>query len=442
MHAGDLLRNRKDYRSGVETLQTWLRNAEADLSTAQLTSTEKIKAFGERLKVLHEEVESIEELFKNISRKFQALIQDLSRDEVDKMMNTLKKEKETLVRVRALIPMQLHLYHQLLVQQESLEAGQREISSWLDEAERLLASYNLSGGRDSALAQLDRHKVFFSRSLYYKSMLESKNKVFSSIVKSVDAHADVNKAEGGVELRKLNERFAKVFQSAQIWEQKLQEAVRCWTKFRECERQISEWLSAAETLINDKHIDNRQSVEHHKNFFGKVNERWIQDLVNAGHDLRNSLPVEQQAPIVEAVDALQRRWKEVLSFAPLHLMRLEFRLDEATFTQYLKEIEMEINAEQQALIKNEDVGSILQRNKEFFVNRGIVLQVERCLQALKKISTAYNHLQPNDTFLGETAQRAERLWENVAQKVEYLRDQLRQVPEQWAAYRQKLVFFK
>ena len=55
--------------------------------------------------------------------------------------------------------------------------------------------------------------------------------------------------------------------------------------------------------------------------------------------------------------------QEVLSFAPLHLMRLEFRLDEATFNQYLKEIEKEIHAEQQSFNRHEDVESILARNR-------------------------------------------------------------------------------
>ncbi|KAL0110413.1 hypothetical protein PUN28_013801 [Cardiocondyla obscurior] len=437
MHAGDLIRSRKDYKTGIETLQNWLRNAEVALSTTGLSSTERIKAYGEKLQTLHNEIEGIENLFKNISKKFQSLIQDLSRDEVDKMMNTLKKEKEALVKVRALIPMQLHLYHQLLVQQESLEAGQKEISAWIDEAESFLGNINLAGGRDAALAQLDRHKAFFSRTLYYKSMLESKNKVFANIVKAVDSHADVETAEGGATLRELNNRFVKVSQAAQAWEQRLQESVRRWTKFKECERQISEWLSIAEAMINEKHIDNRQSVEYHKNFFGKVKEKWIQDLVKAGQDLRNTLSVDQQLPIANTVEVLQNRWREVLTFAPLHLMRLEFRLDEASFLQYLKEIEMEISSEQQALINNDDVDGIQQRNREFFVNRGTVLEVERCLQTLKKISDAYCKLKPKDSTLADAVQNAERLWEETAQKVENLREQLREVPQQWATYRQK-----
>lgn len=437
MDAGDLIRTRKEYMAGIEILQSWLRDAETGLSTIGLISTERIKAYGEKLQTLHNEIEDIEDLFKNISKKFQTLIQNLSRDEVDKMMCILKQEKEALVKVRALIPMRLHLYHQLLVQQESLEAGQKEIAAWLDAAEHFLSTINLTGGKDAALAHLDRHKVFFSRTLYYKSMLESKNKVFAGIVKAVDSEADVRTADGGTTLRELNDRFARVSLAAQTWEQRLQESIRRWSKFKECERQISEWLSLAETIINDKNIDNRQSVEYHKNFFSRVNEKWIQDFMEAGQDLQKVLPIEQQFPITNIVQTLQERWKEVLTFAPLHLMRLEFRLDEATFLQYLKEIEVEISSEQQALINNDDVDSISQRNKEFFVNRGIVLEVERCLQTLKKISEVYNKLKPDDTSLVDAARNVERLWEESAQKVENLRKQLREVPQQWAAYRKK-----
>jgi hypothetical protein len=55
--------------------------------------------------------------------------------------------------------MQLHLFHQILVQQESLEAGQIEIGQWLDEAEALIASHSLAAGKEPMQAQLDKHKV-------------------------------------------------------------------------------------------------------------------------------------------------------------------------------------------------------------------------------------------------------------------------------------------
>lgn len=95
MHAGDLLRLRREYRSGMDTLQRWLRAAETVLANLHLEigSADRVKAYGQGLQQLQSEVEGMEQLFKSISKKFQSLIQDLSRQEVESMMETLKKEK-------------------------------------------------------------------------------------------------------------------------------------------------------------------------------------------------------------------------------------------------------------------------------------------------------------------------------------------------------------
>lgn len=72
------------------------------------------------------------------------------------------------MRVRALIPMQLHLYHQILVQQESLEAGLAELSQWLNNAEHLLQSHVKAVELSQLKEHLDKHRQFFSRALYYR----------------------------------------------------------------------------------------------------------------------------------------------------------------------------------------------------------------------------------------------------------------------------------
>lgn len=436
-HAGDILRNRKEFRAGVEVLSNWLRKAESVLNSQQLGSVEKIRAHGERLLQLQSEVKGIEDLFKNISKTFQSLIQDLSRDEVDKMMNTLKNEKEALVRVRALIPAQIHLFNQLLVQQESLEAGQRDISKWLDDAEVLLSKLTLGGGKENLQVQLDRHKQFFIRTLYYQSMLDSKNKVLRTIEKAVEPSANEDIREMNETMQKLNDRFEYVIKNAQIWEQKLQDGIRCWQNFSECERVISSWLSKAEQLISEKHIDTKKTVEFHKTFFESVNERWIHDLVQTSQDLKTKLPSEQHKPITQSVERLQTKWKEILSFAPLHLMRLEFRLDETAFNQYVKEIEKEIITEQYAYNKQENVESIITRNKVFFAPTGHILEAERCLQNLEKISSTYGQYKPEDQGLKESYMKATQQWKEVNVKVEKLREQLDRIPEKWNEYHQR-----
>ena len=96
MKAGDLYKHKKDYTLGLEKLQKWLRSAEKTLSATPINSSESMKAYGDELKKLSIELEEMEELFKEISKKFQGLIPDLTRDEVDQIMNTLKKEKGKL----------------------------------------------------------------------------------------------------------------------------------------------------------------------------------------------------------------------------------------------------------------------------------------------------------------------------------------------------------
>jgi hypothetical protein len=117
-------------------------------------------------------------------------------------------------------------------------------------------------------------------------------------------------------------------------------------------------------------------------FFEKVNEKWLHDFENAARDLKNCQPPEQRAQLEKHVEDVKQKWKvryliflfsypsfkiifafqDILSKAPLHLMRLEFRLDESAFKTFMKDVEIELGKEQQALNKHEDIGNIINRH--------------------------------------------------------------------------------
>lgn len=437
VHAGDILKNRQEYRNGLEKLSNWLRYAEQVLQNQSLGTTEEIKKYGEALQKLQSEIEDIEELFKHISKVFQTLIQDLSREEVDKNMGILKKEKEALVRVRAMIPSRLHLFHQLLVQHESLESGQREISEWLNEAETLLSSLSLAGGRDHLNSELNRHKLFFTRTLYYKSMLESKNKVFQNVLKSVTTEKNIDCSEAIDRMKELNERFEYVTKNAQQWENRLNEAVRCWRNFRDNERVIVHWLSQAEVFLSERPMEVKEVIETQKLFFDTLNERWMNELVQSAQDLLKCLPVQEQQIIVNGVEGLQERWKNVLSAFPYHLLNLEFRVEENNFNQYLKDVEKEVNLEQQALINNEDVDMILRRNQDFFKMTGSVGKIEKCLENMQRITAAYNQNHPSERHFADATENALKRWSQMTEKIEGVKKMLHKIPAQWDQYHQK-----
>lgn len=55
--------------------------------------------------------------------------------------------------------------------------------------------------------------------LYYKTMLESKNKVFQNIIKSLEQKEGIDTNDFKNNMLSLNERFADVAQRAVAWEQ-------------------------------------------------------------------------------------------------------------------------------------------------------------------------------------------------------------------------------
>lgn len=105
------------------------------------------------------------------------------------------------------------------MQYESLESGQAEISQWLDEAETLLNSFSPVGDQEFFQEQLEKHKSFFLRTFYYKSMLESKNKVHQSIIKSLHNTEGIDTSAFKNKMAQLNQRFQDVVQVSQTWEQ-------------------------------------------------------------------------------------------------------------------------------------------------------------------------------------------------------------------------------
>ncbi|XP_028030807.1 nesprin-1-like [Bombyx mandarina] len=348
VRGGDALRHRRELANGVRTLDSWLTSAENLLNRQPRANTDDIQAYIDQLLQLNSEIEQHEEIFKSISRTFQTAIAEMPRDEVETNMTKLKQQKEALVRVRATVPVKLHQYRQLLVQHESLESGQKEIGSWLDRAEETLRTTGETR-REIIEERYEIHRTFFSRTTYYRSMLESKNKVFQNIVKSADTDRSADVSDQVKIMRDLNERFAHVSSEATRQEAALQHLVRAWDEFESKKRVVEEWASRAEALLADNRVDTKQAVDFHKRFFQGADERAVSELVRSGRELIELVNEEDRPRIVHTVEDLQRRWRELLDKAPPHLMRLEFKLDEAVFHHCIKDIEKEIAYEEQII---------------------------------------------------------------------------------------------
>lgn len=437
VHSSDILRNRQEYRQATEKLTAWLMKADTLLTKQIPCTTESIASHSNDLQTLAAEIEDVEELFKHISKMIQSLVPDMSRNEVENMMSTLKQQKAQLVRVRSQIPNKLHLFHQLHTQQDSLEQGQKEVHGWLNDAETLLQSLSLTGDRDKLQEQLDKHRNFFSRTLYYRSMVESKNNILQNVQKLNSSENVLDTSDVQQKMDQLNDRFIYVTQNAQQWEDRLQNADSYWNIFREDERIVADWIYKAEVFLTERHIQSTTMVEERKTFFEGVKPDWMNNLLSSGQNLLKTLPMEEQQKVVENVETLQKRWDDVLQRAPQHLIHLQFNVNEENFNQAIKDIEKEIQLEQQALNRNEDIDLISQRHGDYFTNRDTVAQAETGLENMKRMAAMYTDCNPNDKSLENILQNANIKWSNLTNRIGDMQKVLSQIPVQWQNYQTK-----
>lgn len=436
-HAGDILKNRTTYEKGLQQLCSWLRNAEAVLGRQNLNTADQIKDQQEQLKQISGELEDMEDLFRNISKSFQTLIPDISRDEVDRIMKLLKKEKESLVRIRAQVPLKMHLFHQLLSQQESIELGQQEIAKWLDDAENLLSTYSLATRKSQTISQLEKHKQFFAKTLFYKSMLESKNSILQNLLHAADIEKNIDIISAQDNMASLNERFNYVISNAVQWERKLHEIISCWNAFETREKQLAEYLKKANHWLTQPLTDNREDLDAQMTFFESISDEPVKRFIDAANELSQYLPPAGKHDVVEIVDKLQMKWSNLITIVPLHLMKIHFYTENIKFGHLVRDIEKELSYEEQAFHRNENLDDLLSQHLQFFQQSPVMKTAELSLSNMHNILSHYNADLPNDKELNNTYQNKAIVWQNICKRVDIIFNDLQQIPDQWKNYRQK-----
>jgi nesprin-1 len=281
--------------------------------------------------------------------------------------------------------------------------------------------------------QLDEHRNFFVKNINMQAMLQSKNNVFQSMVKNTEGKEGIDLSHLRGRMAVLNEKFSDTIESSKQAEARLQSALKCWATFLECQSRVMKWIQDAQILIAVKHIESKENVETHKAFFIENNDQLMAEFVACAQDLKKYISEAEQSQLATNIGRLQEKWNEIQAFAPLHMMKVEFRLDEDTFLKYVKEVEKELTAEATSFHRSENVELILKQHKEFFAP-SLLAKIEACVASLGRLSQAFAVRVPEDPVLQEAYQRHKAHWDTVLGRVEALHHQLRQIPEQWRAY--------
>lgn len=446
LHAGEILRHRREYRQGSERLEEWIVRANELLRAVPVGDLESMQRYGDELQHLYASVDDMELLLKLVSRHFQALVSEMAPDELQASSSCLKRQKETLVRVRSLIASRIQQYFQLRTQKESLEAGVKDVDDWLAGAEKALGSLSgLDCSLEATQACLERHVAFFAKSVNYKLLLDDKWKDFESMVRSRPTSPTVEQP-GKVELEddtkrkleQLTDRFEKVMGEANEWELRLSDGVQRWRNYQEAQRLVALWIHRAETLFQtEKGTNAQQALEAHAAFFDASDEVMAPlETCAAALDawLPDGSPVKEN--VSHSVQLSGQKVKRLLSSAPLHRMMLEFRLDEEAFNAAAKQIDAQLAAEQQVLTHSGvDTARVLEQHLEWFGDPPCeaVRQARALVERLERTAASL----ASDEHVQQTFGSVSSTWHSLVQREEATLAQLQAIPQKWTEYERK-----
>jgi DNA repair ATPase RecN len=123
--------------------------------------------------------------------------------------------------------------------------------------------------------------------------------------------------------------------------------------------------------------------------------------------------------------------------APIHLAKLEFRLEEDNLASLLKEMDREITNQHQMLNRKEDSQEVLSRHITLFEKGKIPSEAKACLEKLLMMESRYTVQHPEDTSLKEQFAQAKQAFNTINDRVKNLRVLLEEIPVQLNEYKAK-----
>ncbi|KAL8590280.1 hypothetical protein ACOMHN_006396 [Nucella lapillus] len=431
-------RARTEYDEGVEHIEKWLNTAQ-DILNEQIPCVHAaLKEHLLQLDELNNELVQVESDFKVTTKTAQSLVKDSSQELVTIMLETLNKEKEVIVRLRKEVPERIKYLKAVLPNVESLETGVLDLENWLAYGEQLLASHKLDSTAEASEARLDRHKTFFAETTYQKSILESKNKVFQKIGSTKPKLKNIDFSPTDDLMNSVNSRFQECLTSSKDWEKKLEGIARLWKSLLQRQQQLTEWLDAAQLVIDDSEDDPESLIRKHKSFFERADQKRLQEYLSNGQEILKQLEPVDQSPLEDTLTNMEQRWKGVMAAAPIRLLKLEFVLPEEKFDKHMNKAEQTLQHSQQQLAANVNVREALQKHRQFFEQGTFRSTCEKSLEQMKDYASQLSGLDPSDDSLEERYQQQLDRWKRLMGLADKLQLDLKQLPERWKDYNQKV----
>ena len=152
----------------------------------------------------------------------------------------------------------------------------------------------------------------------------------------------------------------------------------------------------------------------------------------------------EQKEIQLLMDTLESKWKTIVCYAPIRLLRLQFGRLENIIVKELEQADNELNDELKQLERQHDTTEILRRHNERFQLNNFHPTMEVHMKDLHTYANDIRTKEREQTLISheneQIDQRTNKLnnyWTHMQAKIDNVKRKLQTIPKKWEEYEEK-----
>ncbi|CAF4079785.1 unnamed protein product, partial [Rotaria sp. Silwood2] len=444
-HGESIKKKRDEFYAGRSNILDTLDKIDAEIQAYLPCTIKALKDQENRLYKAQSGIDMLNENIQALSKLSQIIARESGEIFATSDMNSILQTCfDKLRRVQESLPSTLKRNKIMLGHLQKFEDGLQKCQQWFNEAKQLFSRYSIQVPVKRIEDFLEQHRNFFAEIGYYQSLLESKAKLIQTMKKSNENLIPLDFSPVDEQYRQLIDTFDQINQQVSYWEKEFNQHSQLWKDFHQRLKHLEEWIDQAQNIAKEKHDDYVYLIRKHKEFFQTLDDEILHGFIKSGRELLHIRDKTEQKEIQFLMDTLESKWKTIICYAPIRLLRLQFERIEHIIVQELEQAENELNDELKQLERQHDTTEILRRHNERFQLNNFCPTMEIHMKDLHTYANDIRIKEQEQTLVThdneQIDQRTIKLnnyWTHMQTKIDNVRRKLQTVPKKWQEFEEK-----
>uniref|UniRef100_A0AAV2JAL2 Calponin-homology (CH) domain-containing protein n=1 Tax=Knipowitschia caucasica TaxID=637954 RepID=A0AAV2JAL2_KNICA len=421
---------RQDYHDGINTLKIFMDGTDEKMTAPVQVSFLNVRAFVQDVEEIKHKVPAMEAACKAACRTAQILTKDTPQEEVSRMNSLMASIKEQLSKVRERCLPLLKESQSLLPLLEEMEKNISGFYQALEKASHITGTADPEGPGD--FKQRCQELATFTHSC--KKCLTVIEKNHQSIQKIMNTSKTLQYMDMGLLQKRvvdLQSASQTMINESNEWRRHMEANSSLMKRFEESRIELEKVLKAAQSCITERgHCE--ELLRKHTEFFAQMDQRILNSFLKACDDLTDILPEQEQQSLQDTVRKLHKRWKDIQTDSPFHLLRLKVEAERAKLSACLQDCQTEVTRQNRHLA---NVGSerLIKEHRAFFRDKGPLSICEKRLQVMEDLCLKL----PEDDSVHSIMETARKDFAEVREEIDSTYLKLLQHQDKWKDYNER-----